>query len=95
MPNRPVDKVYVTYKKRCKEMGVQPVEKKDFESVFAKHRRIITFQTDILRRKEPWIISDINKDMVLYTAVKDGNTVVNVWTPTECEALTGLPRRQV
>jgi len=90
MPNRPVDKVYVTYKKKCKELNISRVEKKDFEAVFAKQKRIISYMTDVLRRKTPHVISEIDKNMVLYTGVIGSQVTVNVWTPTECEALTGV-----
>jgi hypothetical protein len=90
MPNRPVDKVYVTYKRKCKEINVSPVEKKEFEATFSKQKRIITYMTDVLHRKTPHVISEINKDMVLYTGVTGGQAIINVWTPIECEALTGV-----
>lgn len=90
MPNRPVDKVYVTYKKKCKELKIPRVDRKDFEAVFAKQKRIISYMTDVLHRKTPHVISEIDKNMVLYTGVMGNQVTVNVWTPTECEALTGV-----
>ena len=90
MPNRPVDKVYVTYKKKCKEIRVSPIEKTSFEKIFAKQKRVLTYMMDTLHRKEPYIISDIDKSTVLYTKVQSGQVTINVWTVTECEALTGI-----
>lgn len=45
---------------------------------------------DTLKRSNPYVVSRVNKDMVLYAEVRDGKVIVNSFTPEELKALTGI-----
>ena len=94
MPGRPVDLTYTTYKRRCKEMKLDPVDKQAYEKVFFKQQRLLNYMMEVLKQKQPYIVANIDKDMVLYVALQNGGVVINIWTNMELEALTGLKREK-
>jgi hypothetical protein len=92
MPGRPVDLTYTTYKRRCKELKFPIVDKKVYEEAFFRQQRLINYQVEVLKMPSPWSVVNIDKDMVLYAALQGGRVVLNIWSNTELEALTGIKR---
>lgn len=89
MPS-PAKIAYRTYKKRCKELELSPVDLDHFSGVFKRQVKAIRYMLEKLGRDNPYIVSKIDKNMILYAAVTGGKVVVNSWTTEELKALTGL-----
>lgn len=82
-------KTYNTYKRRCQEIKGTPISYEQFRVVLEKQKKILSYLLQ-LGRTAPWIVSEIDKDFVMYAAIKESSVIINVWSNDECKGLTGI-----
>lgn len=80
------DKVYTTYKRRCKELKREPIERKQFKDLFSRQRRYLSRLIDMYPGKSPYLTMDIDGKMTLFAGVEQGQIQVRVLTQVEHDA---------
>ena len=80
--------LYKRYLKSCHDRKLEALDRGRFLLAFGKQKAVILFQLK-LGRKDPYIVSELDKETYMFSQVKGEEVVINIWSKAEYEALMG------
>ena len=90
---KPSRKIYTSYKKICGSANVNPVDFANFDKVFDKQRRVLSYMAK-LGRKNPYIVLKLDDNFDMYAGFHDEKIIVNIWDKKETDAFLGMKRKE-